>query len=182
MDKIDISEIVFVKTKSSVNYKQQQNGNYKKNFLILDKENKKIIFDINNIRSPFGIENYNNQKILNIIIDPNKYNQHHNLFVNLNKLEANFNDQNFNDKNIDIDIKDKKYYSLLKYNPNNNNYILRTHIIGIPNIYTTINNKKFIVSEDDIKNKNLNAKLEIASMWVTDDQFGFLFYIKEIYF
>ncbi len=182
MDKIDISEINFVKIKNSINYKQQKNGKYKKNFLILDNENKKISFEINNIKTPFGIENYNEQKILNIIIDPNKYNQHHNLIININKLESDLNNKKFTNKIIDIDIKDKKYHSILKYNPNNNNYILRTHIIGIPNIYTTINNKKFIVSEDDIKDKNLNVQLEISSMWITDDQFGFLFYAKEMYF
>lgn len=174
--------INFMKSKNLANYKQQQNGIYKKNFLIVDNDNKRISFDISNVQTPFGIEFYNNQKILNIIIDPNKNNQHYNLINNLKNLESDFTNCNIKDKNILTDIHNKKYYSVIKYNSINNNYTLRTHIIGNPFIYTTINNKKFPVSENDIKNKNLNVKLEIASMWITDNQFGFLIYIKEIYF
>ncbi len=186
MDKnIDISNINLIKTKNTVNYKKtDDNSTYKKNYGIVNKDNERISFEINNIRVPFGIEKYNNQQILNITIDPTKNNEHYNIFTILKNLDDDF--CNFDkiksitvsNKDILLDIQNKKYYSNLK--KNNNNYIIRTHILGLPNICTIINGKKFPVTIDDINKKNLNIKIEIGTFWITDENYGILLYAKEI--
>jgi hypothetical protein len=184
-ENIDISNINLIKTKNTVNYKKtNDDSTYKKNYGIVNKNNTRISFEIKNIKAPFGIEKYNNQQILNIIINPTKNNEHHNLFITLKNLDDDFckldKIQNIavSNKDILLDLQNKKYYSNLK--KNNNDYIIRTHILGTPNIYTMINGKKFPVTTDDIDKKNLNIKIEFGTFWVTDENYGILLYAKDI--
>lgn len=180
MNIIDISNIHFTKNKYKNNYKKTENGIYKINYPIIDKNNNRLSIEIKNCRCPFGIEEYNKHKILNIMIDPKKSNDHFNLITSLKNLENDLSKSNIQDRDIFKDIENKKYYSILKYNPNNDNYFLRTCILGLPNIYTIINEKKFPVLESDIKNKNININLDFGTLWTTDIDYGILLYTKDI--
>lgn len=180
IDIIDTSKFYFTKNKYKNIYKKTNAEIFKKNYPITDINKNRLSFEIKNSKSTFGIEEYNKQKILNIIIDPNKNNEHYNLFVSLKKLEEELSKSKIKDTEIANEIENKKYYSILKYNANNNNYFLRTYILGTPNIYTIINGKKFSVLESDIKNKNINLKLEFGTLWITDNDYGILIYLKDI--
>jgi hypothetical protein len=180
MESIEVSKINFAKATNMKEYRRTYDGNYKRNFAIIDDNKKRITFNIKNAKTPFGIENYNNQQILNIIIDPKKNNEHHNLVMAVKNLEKNLNNKNISNEEILSEIKEKKYYSILKYSPTNDNYILRTHIIGMPNVYTILNEKKFAVLESDIKNKNLSIEVEIGTFWITNENYGILLYAKDI--
>lgn len=184
---IDISNINLIRTKNTINYKKtNDNINYKKNYGIVNNDNVRLSFEVKNIKIPFGIEKYNKHQILNIIIEPQKYNEHYNIFVMFKNLDENFSNLEKKEfqKNIKInedilsDIHNKIYYSNLK--KNNDNYIIRTHILGTPNIYTIVNGKKFHVSMDNINNKIKSLKIEFGTFWITDTNYGILLYTKEI--
>jgi hypothetical protein len=181
MDNIEISNFIFLKTKNTKNFKKTNDGTtLKKNYGIVDKNNKKISFELKNVKIPFGVEDYNKDKILNIIIDPKENNDNYNICIFLKNIEDEFNNYKINDNDILIDTKNKKYHYILKKNPTNDTYLLRTHILGIPNIYTSINGINIPIIENDVKNRKVNIKIEIGTLWVTENSFGLLLYSKEI--
>jgi hypothetical protein len=171
MDKLLVADFIYIKNKEK-NMKKD-----KINYKIINKYNDTIIFTIKNIYIPFGIEKYNDKNLLNLELNPEKYNEHYNANIFLMQLEKELIEkQNIKDINIINAIQNKSFFSNVK--KNNEKIIIRNYMIGMPDIYMKINNKKFQIF--DCKNKRGNVKIEIFTLWITLDKYGILFNIKEI--
>lgn len=178
MENLSINNINFIKSKNTTSYKKtKQNNTYKKNYGIVNKKNERIVISINNVYIPFGIERYNDRDLINIELNPQKNNQHYNLNVILSEFEKELkNTENLKDNYVLRDIEQKNFHSNIKQN--NQNFLIRTHIFGTPDIYTNINGKKFPII--DIKKKHANMEIELLTLWITDDNYGILFNIKSV--
>ncbi len=180
-DFLSLKNIKFIKTKNTANYKQSKNSDvYKKNYSIVDKFGKKIILKLKNIFIPFGYELYNGQCILNLKINHTINNEIHNVFSQLLTFENELNNcSSFDDNDIMNDIENKGYYLNLK-KIDDTSSMLRTHIFSSPDIYAIIGNKKFPIAQNDIKQKFANIEIELGTFWITDNNYGTLWYTKNI--
>ena len=110
--------------------------------------------------------------IINIEINNKKLNEHHNVYSLISQLE------NFIS---DLDIKDvvnKTYHTNIRESMEG--YIIRNYINETIKIYTKHNNSIINISNQNIKNTICNVELELGILWITDDKFGILWYLKEI--
>jgi len=124
----------------------------------------KFIIELKNVYSPFGIEKYNNKDILNLSLVPKDNNDFNNIqFIKqINETFMNYSHPDF---------KNFEYSSPIK--PNNNSYIMRTHLSNKLNINSL--DKNF-----EIKNNTFNIQLEISSIWTFQNKFGLVLTILEI--
>jgi len=72
------------------------------------------------------------------------------------------------------DIEDKGYYNNIK--KNGSGYIIRTYIFGKPDVYSFAG--PMIL--EDAKKVKANIVLELGCMWSNDNNYGILWYVKEI--
>ena len=170
LSEIDIKYIKFTKTNSK-----------KKTNYIITYEDKKIKLKIKNCIIPFGVENFNNQYVVNIEINPKKTNDHYNSYNDIKSLETylkNIDDNKYCPKNLKDDIEDREYYKNLK--KRDNGYLIRTYIIGTPEIYRTLHGMRIDLQLNNIKKTISNVELELGILWINDDEYGILWYLKKI--
>jgi hypothetical protein len=170
LSEIDVKYIKFTKTNSK-----------KKTNYVLTYNDKKIKLKIKKCIIPFGVENFNNQYVVNIEINPNNSNEHYNMYNNINELESylkNIYENKYCPLNLKKDIENRKYYKNIK--KRENGYLIRTYIIGTPEIYRTINNMRLDLRLDNIKKTISNVELELGILWINDNEYGILWYLKKI--
>ena len=173
----DIKDIQFVLTKNTVSYKKTNNDSVeKKNYGIVNKNNERITFILNNVFIPFGFEIYNKNEILNIELKHKQNNDHHNIYVFLLNLEKNIKNAIKSNFFVNNDIKSKIFHSTLK--EKDNNVLVRSYSFGKKEIFKKINTKKF--PTNDIKGKRVNVEIEIRTLWITCEEYGILYNIKNI--
>ncbi len=139
----------------------------KKSFRIRYAGVNKVLLKIEDVYSPFGIENYNKKNILNLELT-SKTNDNHNNIVLIKELDNYF--KNLNET--------KKELNGLNYNSpikilSDNKIQIRTHLAKNINIKT---NQKNI----EIKNKNFDIELEFSSIWLYGGNYGIVLTVNII--
>lgn len=175
--KLNISELKFKKLKEKTTVK---------NFLITDFENKKYSIILEDVAIPFGVETYEKKNILNIEIDGKKNNKHYNYFAIISGFESEFIDQkNIKYEKLSREIEGKGYYPNIK--ESKGGHMIRCHILNTPEVFQmvsgrdkTIKNIKDRRSMLDITKIKANVELELGTVWVNDNNYGFLWYVKTI--
>jgi hypothetical protein len=169
---MNVKNLIFKKTKTDI-------IEHKKNYVLLGSDGNKITLIIKKCLLPFGYETFNNKYILNIEITPKKDNEHHNIFAQIDTFEKEFIEQiNIKNKEICEDIEGKGYYPNMR--KSKCGYIIRSYIFGNPEIYTMIGNFKNKLTSIDIKNTVSNIELELGTFWITDNNYGIIWYVKKI--
>jgi hypothetical protein len=173
LENINVKNLTFIKTKT----KSKNNISY-----IITNNSKKIQIELKNISIPFGIEYFNGKTIVNIEINPNIDNYQYNLYSIISGFELNIQNINFeNNKNFSLknDINNKGYYPNIR--ESKFGYIVRCYINSSLNIWTTdtLENKMFL-SIENIKNTISNVKLELGILWINENNFGIIWYLKDI--
>lgn len=172
LEMLSVSTIKFKKTKDKLT-------EHKKNYIMSNWKGEKISIILNNVKIPFGYEKYNSANILNIEIEPKKSNEHTNIYAYIKAFENDFIDQdNIKFEELSKEINGKGYYPNMR--ESKGGYILRAYIFGSPSIYAMIGNFKNLLTSSDIKQTIANIKLELGSLWVNDNNYGFVYYVKEI--
>lgn len=161
-------ELIFMKTKSKKD---------KINYLILDKNKKKIKIHLKNVQIPFGFESYNNLQVLNIEILPQKSNDH----FNIKALVSSFEDE-FKNNKISF-IGSREYYPNIRENKEKNGNLIRSYVYKSPEIFcnTKENFKIFLTSNNIIRSRS-NVELELGTLWMTDNNYGIIWNVKSIEF
>jgi len=163
-------------TPATLNFKKtKETLDFKKNYIIFDKLGKRISLKLNKVNIPFGVESYNGKSILNIEIIPESSNDHYNLFSAISGLEKQFAKiDKFTDKKVIEDIEDKGYYQNMKNSRTGN--IIRTYIFTQPNVFSSLGKMTLA----DTKKVKANVEIELGSMWITENNYGILWYVKSI--
>jgi hypothetical protein len=147
---------------------------------ILDKTKQKIIIELKNIFVPFGLEIYKKTSILNIEINPKNSNQHYNYHTIINTFEKELSSLSENNS-LNIlknDIGNIPYYPNIR--ESKGGYILRTHLLGSTNIYSMIGDYKNRMSASDLKKTICDISIELSTLWIMKDNYGFVWNIKNI--
>ena len=171
LSNIDINYIKFFKTKSKA----------KTNYIITYND-KKIKLKIKNCIIPFGVENYNNQSIVNIDINPTRSNSHFNIYKDIKSLEKyieNICESKYCPRDLKKDIDEREYHKNIKKRESGG-YLIRTYIIGAPEISKTVNGMEFPLSSTNIKKTISNVELELGILWINNENYGILWYVKKI--
>jgi len=144
----------------------------KKNFRIRYNGVDKLLFNIKNIYSPFGIEKYNKKDILNLELT-NDSNYKNNIVSLLKELDEYFSSLSVSEpKFLNLN-----YNSFLKNN-GNNKFLIRTHISNKLKIKSKNNDPKSII----IKNNSFNIELEFSNIWIYNDSYGLILTVNLIDF
>ncbi len=160
------SEMFFKKTKDA--------ANYKKNYIISN-NGKRITLKLNKINIPFGVESFNGKSILNIEIIPKTGNDHYNIHVAIQGFEKSLsNPEKFKDNSVKNDIDGKGYYQNMR--KSKLGYIIRTYIFTMPNVFSSLG--KMCLS--DAKDVKANVLLELGTLWINENNYGILWYVKSI--
>lgn len=128
----------------------------------------KILLNIKDIYSPFGIENYNKKNILNLELTT-ETNEKYNSFVLIKELDNYFKNLHESKK----ELNNLNYTSPIKI-LSENKIQIRTHLAKKLEIKT--NNQKNI----EIKNKKFNVELEFSSIWIYNDNYGVILTVNII--
>jgi hypothetical protein len=128
----------------------------------------KILLNIENIYSPFGIEKYNNKDILNLVLS-SETNQNYNNIVLIKELDNYFKNLHESKK----ELNNLCYTSPIKI-ISDNKIQIRTHLAKKINIKS--NNQQNI----EIKNKNFNIELEFSSIWKYNQNYGIVLTVNII--
>lgn len=172
---LDMKKLKFIKSKDSI----------EKNFrtyCIISEDGTKPVAKLNNIFIPFGCEIYNNKTILNIEINPEKNNDHHNILSLMMAFEKEFSTA----LPEIIPVDNTEYYSNIK--ESKCGYMLRCSMFGNTEIFTTINTgkgkmkrkTKILLTSKDIVKSISNIEMELGTMWISDKNYGFTWCIKKI--
>lgn len=179
IDDLKLSEMVIGKSLTS----RKKN---KKIFLLLNNKKAKINFEIKDAYIPYGAEEYKGKMVLNIEINPEKDNNHHNIFASIENFENDLENIHKNNKNESIpnifmkDIEDKKYYRIMKTTKSGTKKI-RCHFTGTTKKYLDMNGLHMPTDLSNIRNDmKCDLKLQINVIWISDTQYGILINIKEI--
>ena len=168
-------------------------------------ETMRIKYNIYGAYLPFGCEEYNDNSIINAVIDDST-NINHNLMVTINKICKAF--ENLKDSEVGKNkygLNDKEFFSFLKeYDQNNvettkQNTVLQSQQSHDNNcndkikkyqlrLYlkygAKINHAKLVgeLSATQLKGKKCNLDIELGSMWVNEkiSQYGINVYITHI--
>lgn len=124
---------------------------------------------------PFGIEEYNGKRILNIELDPTKSNEEYNLIVLLENIEKFF-----------IGLSDQSNHCV--YNPNIplNSFIGKYYIHNMKKRYEKVHIRTHLMDNDkhivlgNLRGKYISAKLILDRVWVNKSDYGILWYITNI--
>lgn len=173
MDNLSVKNLQFKKTSD----KLHESGHKSNYFVLLN--GLKVSIKIDNVYIPFGYELYNNRTVLNIEINPKKSNEHSNIYSYISSFENEFADvKNIKSKEMLHDIDGKEYYHNMR--KSKGGYIIRTYVYGMPEIYMMIGKFKNLITSSSIKNTISNIELYIGTVWITDTDYGFVWYIKNI--
>jgi hypothetical protein len=140
----------------------------KKSFRIRYSGVNKILLNIKDVYSPFGIENYNKKDILNLELT-SETNEKYNNIVLIKELDNYF-------KNLHVSKKELNglsYTSPIKI-ISDNKIQVRTHLAKKIDIKT--NKNKNI----EIKNKKFNIELEFSSIWMYNQNYGIVLTVNII--
>jgi hypothetical protein len=156
------------------------------NFLITDFENKKKSIILENVIIPFGVETYEKKNILNIEIEPKKNNSHYNYYAVISNFESELTKpENIKYEKLSREVTNKGYYPNIR--ESKGGYIIRSHVFTTPEVFTmvsgrdkTIKNLKDKRTMLDIVRTRANIELELGTVWVNDNNYGFLWYVKRI--
>jgi len=141
---------------------------------------------LENINIPFGVETYEKKNIVNIEIVPKRNNLQYNYYAIISHFEKEMTDKNnFKYEKLSRDIENKGYYPNMR--ESKQGYILRTHIFNTPEVFSMVSGKNKNIK--DIKDKRslldiggvrANVEIELGTLWVTENNYGYLWYIKKI--
>ena len=154
----------------------------KNNFHLFDNNNNLLLFNLENCYLKFGIENYNDNKILNIFIKKDNNNNNYNNIVTIINIINKVKNLNKNDiANRKYELEEKGFQSPLKEinELDQDILVLRTYLdykcdISVKNILGNLN------IDDDISKKNANIELIVKNMWTTNNNYGVIIYTKKI--
>ena len=169
---LSVKKLKFKKTKDNI-------GGYVKNYSIVSADSTRIKMALKKVCIPFGYEDFNGKKIVNIEINPKKNNDHHNIKASIKNFESEFTDSN-NIYNTELkeDIIGKGYYNNMR--SSKGGYIIRCYVFGSPEIYSMVGNFKSLMTSKDIEKTVSNVEIELGTMWITENNYGFSWYIKKI--
>jgi hypothetical protein len=140
----------------------------KKSFRIRYSGVNKILLNIKDVYSPFGIENYNKKDILNLELT-SETNDKYNNMVLIKQLDNYFKNLNESKK----ELNNLSYTSPIKI-ISDNKIQIRTHLAKKMDIKS--NNQKNI----EIKNKKFNIELEFSSIWMYNQNYGIVLTVNMI--
>lgn len=177
---LNLSDIKFKKSKEVV--KDKDHLIY---YIMTDKNKKRLSVYLTDIQIPFGPEKYNDKIILNIEINPKKNNIHYNYKAIISGFESEFsNKENFTYGKLLKDIEGKGYYPNIR--ESKEGFIIRTYIITEPEVFSmTVGKNKSIKFKNKLSIKDTvkvvaNVKLELGPLWINDNNYGLLWYVKQI--
>jgi hypothetical protein len=172
IEKISVRQLRFKKTKDKLT-------EHKKNYIISDFSGNRVSVVLEKVIIPFGYESFNNKFILNVEINPKSGNSHYNIHSHISTFENDFvNPENINSEEIIKDIEGKGYYNNMR--KSKGGFILRAYVFGNPEIYMMSGKFKNLMTSADIKQTVSNVTLELGSFWVNDNNYGFIWYVKNI--
>jgi hypothetical protein len=173
------------------NFKEIAFYNNKKsyNIFIYKEMMKEIIFNTPKLNIPFGIEDYNNKKIVNLEFKNIESNNNiYNLYSNIKNVELFFENLIENSKiinrdlpnNLLNDIKNKQFISCIK-EKKNFDPLFRTHLKKIKKKYLTNfknknNNEEIIYS--NIKKMNGIFSICLKSLWISNESYGLIWNLQ----
>ena len=166
-DLIDLStsSLIFKKTKT--------------NYVIYNSFNKKHQIKLNNVFIPFGMEKYGKLFILNIELNPTDNNTHYNYYSILSQFEEDLKNKQFNNQQLINDLNGKDYSCNLRNSKCGN--IIRTHVSGFPKSSSIVNGIKCEYESRNIKKASrINVILELGTIWISDNSYGFSWNVKEL--
>lgn len=174
---IDLNKLKFKKLKTKTDVT---------NYLITNFENKKHTIILEDIDIPFGVETYEKKHILNIEINPKKNNQQYNYFAIISHFEKELaSSENIKYEKLARDIEGKGYYPNMR--ESKGGYIIRTHIFNTPEVFAMVSGKDKSIknikdkrSMLDVTKIRANVELELGTFWVNDNNYGYLWYVKQI--
>lgn len=173
---LDTKKIIFKKLKEN---------NDIANYLMLNENKKKPVIYLEKVYIPFGVEKYNGKSIVNIEINPKKNNIHYNYYSIITEFEEEFKKKDtITYKKLLTDIENKGYYPNIR--ESKSGYIIRSNIFTIPEIYCKITGKdktqsiKQKMNIKDINKVKANIELELGSLWVNQNNYGIMWYVKKI--
>lgn len=172
LQNLSVKDLNFKKTKEKM-------SEHKKNYIITSKKGERIKIIINKGIIPFGYESYNGTNVLNIEINPELGNDHYNIFSYIQSFESEFVEKNNIQCNqVNNDIEGKEYYLNMK--KSKGGYIIRSYVFGNPEIFININKFKTLLTSNDIKKTIANIELALGTLWINDNNYGFLWYVRKI--
>jgi hypothetical protein len=172
LSELSIKKLKFKKTKDCI-------GAITKNYSITNFKNEKIKILLKNINIPFGYEDYNGKKVLNIEINPKKYNEHNNIKSFISAFESEFADiNNFHGSDLKTDLTGKGYYNNMRDSKQGS--IIRCLIFSQPEIYANIGKFKTLMTSKDIEKTISNIEIELGTLWITENNYGVSWYVKKI--
>jgi hypothetical protein len=158
----------------------------KKNIYRVLVDGKQIKLKSSRIYIPFGGELYNDKIVLNIEVDPEKNNEHHNFYAKLSQIDIAFRDiecSNDLDKTHNLipvqmlnDIKGKEFVSCIRNGKNG--YIVRTHVKNgmTPCSYDS----KELYTMTQLKNMYGIVELELYGLWTSSSSYGYIWYASDV--
>ena len=175
------SEIPANLSVKNLKYKKskEKSDGYVKTYSITSFDDARIKLKLSNVLIPFGIEKYNKKHILNIEIDPKKYNDHHNIKTLLSTFENEFIDiSNIKYDILAQDIDGKGYYGNMK--ESKGGYIIRTNVFSNPEIFADIGGFRTELTSSSIVKSRANVDLELATLWITENNYGICWQVRRI--
>lgn len=178
--KLNLLEMKFKKSKEV-----EINSEHLIYYTIIDKNKKRPSIYLNSVNIPFGPEKYNNKYILNIEINPSKSNIHYNYKAIISGFEAEFGKkENFHYEKLLKDIEGKGYYPNLR--DSKEGVIIRSYIFTEPEVFSMMSGKdktikfKNKLSLKDANKVVANVKLELGQLWINENNYGIIWYVREI--
>jgi hypothetical protein len=154
----------------------------RKNFIIL-KINDALQYsiNINSVDMPFGIEDYNDKKILNFELRNDK-NYHYNYYSHFNSIDSKLIEL-INSPNTQINLKQIFNNKTFVPTPKKSifGHTIRTHITTTSQIYVLVkNNKKIILPHSDKSKYFGDIHLILRGLWYNDTSYGLYWMIDNI--
>ena len=140
----------------------------KGSYLLYQEDCKDILFNFENMKLPFGIENYNNKRIVNLEFsnkDDNNY--MYNLYSTLKGMENKISTDNYIENNLDLN--GKEFVSCIRQNGKFD-----------PLIRVNVTNDVNIV--DDIKKQQVvSGCIRLKKIWIWNNKWGLWFDVINIF-
>ena len=169
-------EEFMINTPKTLHYKKaKETMGFKKTYIISNNKGKRPILKINKVNLPFGVESFNGKSILNVEIIPESSNEHYNTYSAILGLEKQFSKyDNFEYEPLKEDIDEKGYYQNIKESKIGN--MIRTHIFAPPSVFCSMGKMTLA----DVNNVKANVEIELGSIWINQNNYGILWYVKSI--